>query len=332
MMAPISLPAEQALAPEIEICDAHHHLWITEHQTYLLPEIQKDLDCGHHITRTVFIEWKSHYRDTGPQELKPVGETEFAAAVGSASEGTEVDVCSAIVGFADLALGDAVAPVLESHVQAGKGRFRGVRYVASWDDDQAVVGHAAPGRRGVYRDRNFLDGISALQRMGLSFDAWLYQTQIDDLIILADRFPKLPIVMNHTGGVLGVGRYVKDRQAFFDQWRTGLESLSRRDNVFLKLGGLGMFRSGLRPTAIEGEAFSETLCRTWAPWLLEAIDTFGPDRCMFESNFPVDRDWLDYGTVWNCFKRCVGSFSENEKHALFAGTANSFYRLGLAAH
>jgi len=314
---------EPVLDPALPLCDAHHHLWASPH--YLVPQLEADLGSGHRIASTVFVEWRSHYREAGPPELRPVGEVAFARAAGEMAQGP-ARVCAGIVGFADLCLGEAVRPVLEAEIVAGGGRFKGIRYVASWDDDPEVLGGTAASGPGLYRSAAFRDGFRTLVDYGLSFDAWLFPTQLDDLIDLAEAFPDQPVVLNHCGGVLGIGRYESLRAELYGFWLDRIRRLARAPNVWMKLGGLGMKRCGLPFHGEPEQATSEQLAEIWRPWIEPCIDSFGPERCLFESNFPVDRATCSYRVLWNTFKRLAGG-SPSERAALLHDTAARFYRL-----
>jgi L-fuconolactonase len=320
---------EEAIDPARLICDAHHHLWNLEGSRYLLPDFMQDCSTGHRIAGSVYVEWRSHYRDAGPMSMRPVGETTFASAVADVASTSSTRACAAIVGFADLALGTAVTPVLEAHLEAGNGRFRGIRNVASWDPDPDVMNGPLICAPGLYRNKRFREGFALLERFGLSFDAMFFQTQLEDLISLADAFPHQPIVLNHLGGILGIGAYAGCRESLFQSWRKWIGMLADRPNVFIKLGGLGMRRAGLgfhgqrqRPGSIE-------LAAAWRPWIEFCIEAFGTERCMFESNFPVDKASCSYAVLWNTFKRLAGGASEAQKDELFLRTASRFYRIDL---
>lgn len=318
-------PAEEPiLDPGIAICDAHHHLWSKASQCYLLPDILDDIDCGHRIKDTVYVEWRSHYRTDGPPQLRPVGETMFAESIARESEGRPAQVCAAIVGFADLLLGDAVAPVLDAHV-AASARFRGVRHVGMWDADPGVVGMAPVADKHVYLDKTFRAGFRRLRDHALTFDAWVFQTQLDDVTDLARSFPDQPIVMNHLGGVLGTGPYAGRGDELFSQWRAAISQLAQCPNVMMKLGGLGMARSGI--DLPRGKAASQSAAEAWRPWIEHCIEVFGADRCMFESNFPVDKAKISYRDLWNAFKRVVAGLELSDREQILGGNARRFYRI-----
>ncbi len=318
---------EPVIDPDAPICDAHHHLWDRPGQRYLLPEFAADAESGHNVTSTVYVEWRSHYRTTGPELMRPVGETEFATAVADRAAKAATRVCTAIVGYADLSAGGSVGRVLEAHVDAGKGRFRGIRNVGIWDPDPDVLGGPAICGPGLYLDPGFRKGFALLREFDLTFDAWVFQTQLPDLINLARSFPEQPIVLNHSGGVLGVGRYSAQRQVLFSSWRHLIQELARCPNVAIKLGGLGMRRSGFKFFGEPERTSSLALATAWQPWIETCIEEFGVRRCMFESNFPVDGASASYVVLWNAFKRIAASGTALERTYLFRESAAKFYRI-----
>ena len=324
---------EEVLEPELAIVDPHHHLIDRpESGTYLLPDLLEDIASGHKVVATVYLEWLSMYRAEGPEEMRPVGEIEFANGVAamSASGGYGVPrVCSGIVGHADLMLGSRVAKVLEAMIAAGGGRFRGIRYIASSDPDQAQWGAMLTRPEGLLRDKRLREGFAQLAPLGLSFDAWVYHPQLGDVIDLARAFPQTPIVLNHVGGAIGLGRYKGKRDEVFADWSGRIRELAACPNVAVKLGGLGMKMFGFDVHEGELPPSSEQLATAWRPYIETCIAAFGPARAMFESNFPVDKGSYGYGVFWNACKRLAEGASAAEKAELFHGTASRFYRLGL---
>jgi L-fuconolactonase len=323
---------EAILEPELPIVDPHHHLWDRPGWRYLLDELLADLNTGHRIVATVFVQCRSMHRADGPEPLRPVGETEFVNGVAamSASGGYgPTKVCAGIVGHADLTLGAAVESVLEAHVRAGGGRFRGIRHIAAWDADASVLNPANPAPRALMADRSFREGFARLAPLGLSFDAWLYHPQIAELADLARAFPDTTIVLNHVGGPLAVGSYAGRRDAVFADWSRAIRDLAACPSVSVKLGGMGMringfdFQEGARPPS------SETLAAAWRPYVETCLEAFGPGRCMFESNFPVDKGSYGYAAYWNACKRLALSsgLSAADRTSLFSGTATRVYRL-----
>jgi predicted TIM-barrel fold metal-dependent hydrolase len=323
---------EEIIEPELPIVDPHHHL-VDRPETgcYLLPELLADLGSGHNITATVYLEWLSMYRAAGPAELRPVGEIDFANGVAAMSaSGTygKPRVCAGIVGYADLARGAAVEQVLEAMIAAGGGRFRGIRFITATDPDQAAWGSLVSRPTGLLMDRQVREGFARLAPLDLSFDAWMYHTQLGELVDLARAFPETPIVLDHVGGAIGLGRYAGKRDAVFAEWSGNIRQLAACPNVHIKLGGLGMRMFGFTVHTGELPPSSEELAAAWWPYIETCVAAFGPERAMFESNFPVDKGSCGYAALWNAFKRITSGCSAAEKQALFSGTATKFYRLG----
>jgi predicted TIM-barrel fold metal-dependent hydrolase len=320
---------EAALEPELPICDPHHHLWELPMSRYLREEFLRDIERGHRVLETVYIECVQHYRVDGLLALRSIGETEFIAEVAAVDEGVcgRRRIAAGIVGFADLRLGVAVLPVLEAHL-AASDRFRGVRYATAWDASEEIrPAHTHPPA-GLLRDTSFREGFACLAQLGLTFDAWLYHTQFAELAELARAFPQVTIVLDHMGGPLGIGPYANRRDEVFAAWRDALAELARCDNVVVKLGGRTMTMSGYGWHKRAAPPGSEELAAATAPYYRACIDSFGPYRCMFESNFPFDRASCDYVVLWNAYKRIARGYSADERRTLFRDTARRVYRLG----
>jgi predicted TIM-barrel fold metal-dependent hydrolase len=325
-----SAAPEEILDPDLPICDPHHHLWDYPVSQYLLPDFLADLDCGHRIESTVFVECGAFYRAGGPEHLSMVGETEFAAGVAAmAASGRygQARVCAGIIGRADLTLGVEVAPVLEAHIRAGGGRFRGIRHAAAWDGSPQIRSNHANAPPGVYYDPRFREGCAQLANFGLTLESWLYHTQVGDLVDLARACPSLPIMCNHVGGPLGIGPYAARRSEVFGDWLAGVRELATCPNVHIKLGGLGMPMCGFGFHERPSSATSADQAEAWRPYLETCIELFGVERCMFESNFPVDKASCSYANLWNAFKRLAQGASALQKAALFRDNATAFYRL-----
>jgi predicted TIM-barrel fold metal-dependent hydrolase len=343
---------ETILEPDLPIVDPHHHLWdrrsvvagrslsdmhlfervVGLSPRYFFEDLMADVGGGHNVRATVFVQCGSMYRADGPVEMRPIGETEYvngAAAQSASGLYGPARVCAGIVGHADLLLGDAAAKVLEAHIAVAGGRFRGVRHSASWDADPVVLGPLQRVQQGLYRSDVFRAGFARLAPLGLSFDAWLLEPQLDDLIDLAGAFPETPIILDHLGTPLGIGGYAGRQQERFGLWRKSIDALARLPNVTVKLGGLAMPFIGLPGFMSDPPLTAAQLAKQWYPWLDAAIEAFGPDRCMFESNFPVDRGSCTYATLWNAFKHFAAGYSPEEKTALFSGTAARVYRLAI---
>jgi predicted TIM-barrel fold metal-dependent hydrolase len=323
---------EAVIEPDLPIIDPHHHL-VDRPDTgrYLLPELLADTGTGHNITATVYLEWLSMYRAGGPAELRPVGEVEFAngvAAMAASGGYGKTQVCAGIVGHADLMLGGAVEAVLEAMIRAGGGRFRGIRYISASHPEQAAWGALVRRPEGLLREPRVREGFARLAPLGLCFDAFMYHTQLGDLVELARAFPATPIVLDHVGGAIGLGPYAGRRDEVFAEWSAGIRELALCPNVHVKLGGLGMRVFGFGFHEEEIAPSSEQLATAWRPYIETCIAAFGAERAMFESNFPVDKGGCGYAALWNAFKRIAAGCSAAEKTALFSGTASRFYRLG----
>ena len=321
---------EAALDPDLPICDPHHHLWNHPGNPYLAQEFLRDTAGGHHVTHSIYIECGQMYREDGPEELRPIGETEFVRAVTDASTREQAErtaVAAGIVGFADLTLGPAVAGVLEAHVEAGKGRFRGIRPACAWDASPEVYNYRDTPQ-GMLLDRKFREGVALLQEFDLALDVWIYHPQLAELEDLAKAFPDLPIILNHIGTPIGVGPYGNEPGEVFDRWKDGMISLSHRTNVTVKLGGFGIRARGYRWDQRGRQPTSTTLAEVMAPYVDICVEHFGADRCMFESNFPVDKTSFSYTVLWNAFKRLCQGLTPNDRAALLRGTSMRVYRIG----
>ena len=322
--------SEDILEPELPIIDPHHHLWDMKGKKYLLDEFLMDLNSGHNIVATVFLECASMYRNSGPEHLKPIGETEFVngiAAMSASGKYGRTAICAGIVGFADLTIGAAVEDILIAQIAAGNGRFKGTRYGAGYDASPEINNSHTNPPPGIYSHLKFREGFAKLSLFDLSFEAWLYHTQIDDVIALADAFPYQRIVLNHFGGPIGIGPYMGKRDEIFIEWKKVIIALAKRPNVYAKLGGLGMVLNGYRFENRLTPPSSMELSDTWRPYFDTAIEAFGPNRCMFQSNFPVDKVTSSYAVYWTCFKRLTTGASSSDKQFLFHDTAKSFYKL-----
>ena len=323
---------EAVLEPDLPIIDPHHHLWDFKRSRYLLDEILADTDSGHNIRQTVFIECTACWRPKGggPEEMRPVGEIEFVngiAAMSASGRYGETRVAAGIVGHADLGLGKPVGDVLAAMDAAGGGRFRGVRHSISFDEADEVHNSHVGAPPDLYRTQGFQDGFRTLGDMGFSFEAWMYHPQLGELAWLLDKCPDTPAVLNHCGGPLGVGPYAGKRDEVFQNWKAGVEAVAKAGNAYVKLGGLGMPINGFGFQDREAPPTSEELADAWRPYIDVCIEAFGPERCMFESNFPVDKVSGSYKTYWNAFKRLASGASDAEKADLFHDTAQRFYKL-----
>ena len=323
--------SEEIIDPDLPIVDPHHHLW-DRGSRYLFDEFRNDIETGHRIEATIFVQCDAMYRASGDPNFAPLGETEFVNGVAamSASGGYgPARVCAGIVGYADLQLGAKVDAVLEAHLRAAGDRFRGVRGRSVWDADPTIKGSSRDFPKGLLLDAAFREGYARLSAYGLAFDSWLFHPQIPELADLAEKFPDTSVILDHIGAPLAVGVYAGKQKEVFAHWRRNMTELARRPNVMVKLGGLAMHLFGfdLDSAHRPKPASSAELADLWRPYIETCIELFGANRCMFESNFPVDKRGISYPVLWNTFKRLSMGASAAEKAALFKETACRAYRL-----
>jgi L-fuconolactonase len=351
-MAEAAAPTEAILEPDLPIVDPHHHLWDwpaaflasrpqQEHgfnkvlqgaTRYLLHEFLADINTGHNIRATVFVQCTAMYKADGPEAFKVIGETEFVNGVAAMSASGlygDVRACAGIVGHVDLNHGAVVSEVLEAHLRAGGGRFRGIRHSASYDPDDRVLGPLARIGGGLYTTKEFREGYAQLGKYGLSFDSWLLEPQLPELIELARLFPNIPVILDHVGTPLGIASYAGKRDERFAAWRSNIKKLAELPHVSVKLGGLAMPFCGFKSFMQTPPAPSTQLAAEWKPYIEACIEAFGVNRCMFESNFPVDMGSCTYPVLWNAFKVLAKNYSAAEKTALFSGTASRAYKLAI---
>ncbi len=322
---------EEALDPDLPICDTHHHLW--DHRKgrvqkrYMMDEIQRDLQSGHNIVSSVFIECSAMYRADSPAALRPVGEVEFVngiAAMAASGLYGKTRVAAAIMGYADLQHGSRVKVLLEAHIAAAPDRFRGIRRTGAWDADPRISRAKTPG---LYLDASFREGFAELGSLGLVFEAVVRHPQLTEVVDLARAFPDTQIVLNHLGGVAGIGAYAGRRDEIFADWKKSIADLATCENIVIKLGGINMDYSGFGWHENPKPPTSQDLCDATGRYYETAIESFGPDRCMFESNFPVDKISCSYPVLWNAFKRMTKAYSTQERAKLFHDTAVRVYRI-----
>ena len=321
---------ETALEPELPIIDPHHHLWDHPGIRYMLDEIVEDTASGHRVLATVFVECMSMYRADGPAAMRPVGETEFVNGIAAQSASGRYGatrVAAGIVSFADLALGGAVEEVLQAHIDAAPARFRGIRHAAGFDAHPEVKNSHTNPPADLYASARFREAFARLKPLSLSFDAWHYHPQMHGLTELARAFPDTTIVLDHFGGPLGIGPYEGKRAEIFEHWKLDIAELAKCPNVVAKLGGINMPVNGFGWHRRPSPPSSDELVAATRGYYLHAIDQFGPKRCMFESNFPVDKISCSYVVLWNVFKKIAAGFNAEEKAWLFHRTAAEVYRV-----
>ena len=323
----LSLVQEDIIEPELPIIDPHHHLWMHGGHPYFMPELAADLASGHNIVATVYAECHSMYRKDGADEYRSLGETEFVrgqAAMSASGRFGTTRACDVMFGNVDLTLGDAVEPILEQHIEASGGRFRGVRLSSGWHGDDRIQNFAAQPH--LLLDPRVRQAVAIVSKMGLSLDCWLYHPQLDEVAQLADSFPELTIILDHVGSPILGGPYRGKTDEVFDAWKSDIVRVSERGNVFVKLGALP-----IRMPSYDGDRSlppgSKEVAAAWRPWMETCINAFGPRRSMYESNFPVQKRWCSYQVLWNAFKRISAGTSATEKTDLFSGAAARAYRI-----
>lgn len=335
---------EDILAPELAICDPHHHNWDRPGSRYLLDDLHADTGCGHRVVSTVFVECMASYRETGPVQERPLGETEFVKDLARQSEvrvreaeergALPPALIAGIVGFADLTLGEGVRSLLEHHVRLAGGRSRGIRHAAGWDASLAVKNSHTDPPPDLYARESFRTGVRVMGELGLLCETWQYHTQLAGeagLAALAHACPEVAFVLDHCGGPIGTGPYAMGRTGReFDRWRRGVDEVAACPNVVVKLGGITMPRNGFEFHLRERPPGSEEYADALEPWIRHCLDAFGPERSMFESNFPVDKVSVSYAVLWNAFKRLIAREDERTQRALLHDNAVRVYRLGRA--
>ena len=339
---------EEILEPDLAIIDPHHHLWdlrpvlaafpeprhdfletLAGAPHYTFDQLQADTGSGHNVIATVFMECGAFYDASRGEALKVVGEVEFVngvAAQGASGLYGNYRPCAAIVGHADLTLGAGAGAVLDA-LQAASPRFVGIRHAGAWDPDPEVLGPPFHAPQGLYLDARFREGFAELGVRGLTFDAWVLEPQLDDVLDLARAFPDQEIVLDHCGTPLGIASHRGKLGENFGRWRNSIQALAECENVSVKLGGLAMAFCQLPDEGPAKGRGSDELAALWQPYIETCIEAFGTRRAMFESNYPVDRWGASYAVLWNAFKRLAAGASEAEKRDLFAGTAARVYGL-----
>jgi predicted TIM-barrel fold metal-dependent hydrolase len=331
----LALTPEPTLEPELPICDPHHHFWDFRtaripYQRYLLHELADDINSGHNVRSTVFIEARSMYRADGPEEMRPVGEVEFVQGLAAASASGLYGpgrAAAAIVGHANLLLGDRVEPVLEALQAASPNRFRGIRHSVTWDPHPELENTAAHKMQGQLANASFRAGARVLARLGFTLEGWMFFPQLPELADFAKAVPELTIILNHIGGLVREGPYANRDDEVLATWRRGIAAVAECPNVVIKLGGMGMPRNGFDWHTRDTPIGSEELAEAMAPFKQYCIEQFGPNRCMFESNFPVDKVSFSYNVMYNAFKRLSKGYSADERAAMFHDTAARVYRV-----
>jgi L-fuconolactonase len=327
----LELTEEPILEPALPIIDPHHHLWQRGKDSYLLPELLADTGSGHDIRGTIFVQCGEMYRAAGPKDEQSLGETEFVtgiAAVSASGRHGKTRACAGIIGMVDLTLGDKVDPLLERHITIAGGRFCGIRNRTAWHPSPEITSNLVSQPPGPLENPAFDEGARRLAKHGLPLDVWGYHTQLPHVIKLARAVPELTVVVDHVGGPLGIGPFDGKQAEVFPEWKKLILELAALPNTVVKLGGLTMYVTGFHFHRRPRPPGSEELAKVWKPYIETCIEAWGADRCMFESNFPVDKGMCSYQVLWNGLKRLASGASAAEKTALFSGTAMRVYKLG----
>lgn len=314
---------EEILAPEQPILDAHHHLWVRSGGRYAAAEFLDDVSCGHDVRASIYVQCRTGYNMDAEPALQPVGEVETILKWCRA----QPDYPAALVAFADLQLGSEVRRVLDPLMEAGDGKVRGIRNTTAYHPHPAVRSNPNPPPDGLLRSDAFLEGAKVLAGNGLALDIWAYHTQLGEVFDLASAVPDLTVVIDHCGGPLGVGPYRLSGQEVLADWRKSIAALAQLPNTRIKIGGFGLTVLGYRYADAAQPPHSSQLASDWAPCFFHCLETFGPQRAMFESNFPVDKGQFSYGALWNAFKRLSKDLSAGERDDLFWRTASRSYGL-----
>lgn len=320
---------EEIIEPELEIIDPHHHLWPAgQGLPYQRDDLHRDVDGhsgqgAHNVVKTVFMECGSAYDRDAPEHLRSLGETRYIAEQALTDPRP---LMRGIVGHVDLRRDD-VDDLLDRHIDAGRGLFRGVRDALSHAEhpDAMMIPGRAP--RDLYLDENFRRGVRRLGERGLTYDSWHYHHQNREFLELARAIPGTTMVLDHFGTPIGVGPYATQREEIFEQWKVDIADIAALPNTVAKIGGLAMPDNGFGWNLADRPPTSDEFIASQARYYLHAIECFGPERCMFESNFPVDRLSISYGVLWNAYKKMTADFTANERAALFSGTAARVYKV-----
>lgn len=320
---------EEILEPERAIVDPHFHFFAENEvfPNYRLADLQRDAS-GHGVQQAVFMECEEGYRKQGPDHLKPVGESEWVRDLAreAAQSRTSSIRIAGMIGDAQLYNGALAAETLDAHLEASP-IFRGVRDMSIWDASPEIDCVDEASDLNLYGESRFREGFAEVAKRGLSFDAHQYHTQLPSLVDLARAFPDTPIIVNHLGSPLGAGPYAGKHDEIFPVWQKAITQVASCPNTFMKLGGLAMPWCGFGLERRENPPSSDEFVAIYARYYDHALQAFGPNRCMFESNFPVDKLSLSYDVLWNAFKKIAAAYSEDEKDTLFRGTATRVYRL-----
>jgi predicted TIM-barrel fold metal-dependent hydrolase len=329
----LALREEPVEDPAMPIIDPHQHLWTRAYAPYLFDQYLADTKGGHQVAASVYVQCSSMYREDGPEEMKPLGEVEFAngmAAMSASGQFGPSRLCAGIVGFADLTRGKPVRRILESMTRVAGERFKGIRTLATWSPVK-VRSHASTGERPhLLLLPEYQEGLAELADLGLSLDVLVFHTQLADVESLARSFPDTRIILNHAGNPVLSGPYKERREEMMQVWMEGMRRVSALPNVHVKLGGLASRLSGSMWHTLPQPPSSDVMAGHFEPFVRHCVRYFGAGRCMFESNFPVDKGQTSYRLLWNAFKKLAAAYPAQDQESLLWRTADDCYRLGVA--
>jgi predicted TIM-barrel fold metal-dependent hydrolase len=324
---------EPILDADLAIIDSHHHLFVRPGLRYLQDEYLDDTSAGHNIVASVYVETRFRAHTGGPEALQPLGEIAFANEVAQSCASDQANRCkvaAAIVGYADLRLGDKVAETLEGSMSEASGRYRGVRQMALAHDDPQVMRFINPmPPSDLLKGEHITKGLRHLAQRELSFDVAVFHHQLNDLAVHVAQNPKVRFVLNHMGMPMFLDKDAAGRDEVFQEWRKALRALARHQNIYCKVGGLGLAYWGFGFDTIERQVGYQELAQAWRPYVEVAIESFGVDRCMMESDYPPDGRSCGFVPLWNALKHIVKDYSQEEKNDLFSQTAAKVYRIEL---
>jgi L-fuconolactonase len=321
--------AEPIVRPEVPVVDSHMHLWNLSGFEYFAPEYLQDIGTGHNVEASVYIECGMRYSHCPDPNYRTVGETDYVLQQIKSGQAAAHQLAAGIIGSANLLMGEAVRPVLEAHIRAGRGRFRGIRARVTWDPDPLAGYHGRADfpQENIIPYQTFLEGARCVEDLGLVLETWGFHPQLQELRGVAAQCPSLKIVLNHLGGPLGIGRYAGKRDEVFRNWSAGIHGIAELPNVHIKLSGVGVTRLGLTLASGSKVTSSDDIVGAASPYIMTCIEAFGPDRCIFGSNYPVDKVVAPYGILLNAYKKMLLELTDDEYKAVFSCNARRLYNL-----
>lgn len=293
----------------IPTIDGHHHIWRLKDLTWLSgPQVPRIFGPYEPICRDYPIE-EFRSDTTGCDVVKsiyvqtnwPAGQSlDEALWVQSVADATRWP--HAAVAHADLADPDVGALL---HRLKQLPSVRGIRQQLHW---HANPQYSFAPRPDQMNDADWRRGLALLADLDLLFELQVFTSQMADSVKLAKAFPETTFVLEHAGMLEDTSPAGRQR------WREGMAALAECSNVNVKLSGLGTFDHAYR-------------LETIAPIITETVALFGAKRCMYGSNFPIEKLWTDYTTLYRTFREAIAPFSEHDKISILHDTAQRLYRL-----